>query len=487
MSTARPSQTLTRRLLLQPSASRTIPSHATSSTPLAATCHHFHTSAPRLARRPRFSSVKAETLGLTNKQKVDEYVKEKFPRYSPEELKGLQDVYKYTPEQMQAVRAAELAVGARDMAMQGRIREDKARLPYLDDFSIVRPILDPKPEQQLEAEDYKFLDEQEFIDKFFEKTMQKTTENMEEAAAAAFRASMERVKATDGLEIDLTTKELEDIKTWPELREKFVMSEEEEEMKPSALKRQDEATAAEERVFTAEDTRRILQELINDFSKKVEPKENNATETWQDDERFNIYKSGEAPPLGKVPGVGAQYNRVTDPDDEGLDEEGFYQNLKKATGMSVRDILSIFTKVLVTRAVVNQTRLGKVRSASIMVIAGNGNGRLGLGIAKSADFPTATMAARLLAIRNMRPIRRYENRTIYGTVREKISGTIVELRARPPGMFHLLSPLHIPACKQAKLTILQASVSASRPASSKCAVLPASTTSRPSSPARAIL
>ena len=146
--------------------------------------------------------------------------------------------------------------------------------------------------------------------------------------------------------------------------------------------------------------------------------------------------------------------------------------------MSVRDILSLFTKPLVSRFVVNQTRLGKVRSASVMVIAGNGNGRLGLGMAKSADFGTASMAARALAIRNMKPIRRYENRTIYGTVKVKISGTIVELRARPPGMFRF--PFTHPPLLSNQFTH-QASVSAFPPVSSRCAAPPVSTTSRPSS------
>lgn len=436
MSAARPSQTLTKRLLRQQSASRT-PSHATPSTPLAASCHHFHTSAPRQARRPRFRSIKAEQLGLTTPQKVDEYARSKFPDYAPEHIKYLEKLYKYTPEQMEAVKAGEEVVSPRDMALQGRVREDKARLPYLDDFSAVRPVVDLKPEQQLEAEDYKFLSEQEFIDKLFEKMAQKSTENMEEAAAAAFRRSIERTKAAKGLEIDLTTQELEDMQTWPKLREKFVMSAEEEEMEASKAKAQDEADAAEARTLTTEETRRMLEELVDDFAEQIKPMKNEASsEIFTEDDRLNINTSGEAPPLGKVPGVEGLYKHAADPEDEGLDDEGAYQHLKKVTGMSVRDILSIFTKVLVTRSVVNQTRLGKVRSASIMVIAGNGNGRLGLGIAKSSDFGTASMAARMLAIRNMKPIRRYENRTIYGTVREKISGTIVELRARPPGMFH---------------------------------------------------
>jgi small subunit ribosomal protein S5 len=44
----------------------------------------------------------------------------------------------------------------------------------------------------------------------------------------------------------------------------------------------------------------------------------------------------------------------------------------------------------------------------------------------------------MLAMRNMKPIRRYENRTIFGHSTGKVSGTVVEMFTRPPGM--LLPP-----------------------------------------------
>lgn len=446
----------------------------------------MHTSSPRgKGRQPRFKSVKAEALGLTTRKKVNEYAKSKFPDYNAAQLQGLEEMYDYTPEQLEAVKAGEETVRPRDMALQGRVRDDKARLPYLDDFSAVKPVIDQKPERHLEAEDYTFLSEQEFIDKLFEKMMDKSTENMQGAAAAAFRSSVKRVQAAHGLELDLTTKELEDMETWPELRERFVMSPEEEELSASKLKAQDEAAVKSEGTLSTEETRQMLEDLVDDFSAKLDAAAPNeaSSELFAEQERLGVGTSGEAPPLGKVPGVEGLYKHAQDPEDEGLDDEGAYQHLKKVTGMSVRDILSVYTKVLVTRFVVNQTRLGKVRSASVMVIAGNGNGRLGVGTAKSADFSTAATAARMLAIRNMRPIRRYEDRTIYGTVREKVSGTIVELRSRPPGTFPF--PFHSFPMEQAKLTKAQASASASPPASSKCAAPPASTTSPASSRARA--
>ncbi|KAH8770143.1 37S ribosomal protein S5 [Diaporthe sp. PMI_573] len=138
----------------------------------------------------------------------------------------------------------------------------------------------------------------------------------------------------------------------------------------------------------------------------------------------------------KVPGVAGLYKRQMDESDGGLDPEGTYQELKKKTGMSVREILDIFnkqTKILVRRYVSNQTRLGKIRSTYILAMAGNGNGRLGIGEAKSVDSEVSVMKAKLSAIQNMVPIRRYENRTIYGNVEAKVGGTIVQMYTRPPG------------------------------------------------------
>lgn len=436
MSTIRPGQTLLSRCLSRHAAASRAASPATAApTPLAATCHRLHTSAPRPARRPRFKSIKAEQMGLTTPEKVDEYANRKFPDYDEPQIEGLKEMYEYTEGQIEAVQAGETAVSPRDMALQGRVRDDKARLSYLEDFSEVKPVLDLKPERRLEAKNYKWLSEQEFQDKLFEKMLDKTTANMEEAAAAAFRRSVERVAATNGLEVDLTTKEFEGMETWPELKEKYLMTPEQEEMSNTKLKAKDEANM-KDALVSGKEMRRMLEELVDDFANSLGGKVNEETsELFAEDERLDVNTSGTAPPLGKVPGVEGLYKHANDPEDEGLDEDGRYQDLKKVTGMTVRDLSSIYTKPLVVRFVTNQTRLGKVRSSSIMVIAGNGNGRLGVGMAKSAEHGTAINAARMLALRNMKPIRRYENRTIYGTVKVKLSGTVVELRARPPGMF----------------------------------------------------
>jgi len=135
----------------------------------------------------------------------------------------------------------------------------------------------------------------------------------------------------------------------------------------------------------------------------------------------------------KVPGVAGLYKNQEDPADQGLDPEGVYQTLKKQTGKPLKYLLGLKTKALASRMVANQTRLGKVRRTWTIYIAGDGNGQLGLGEAKSVEHRQAHEKARLLAIKNMRPIPRYEDRTIFGNVEAKVGATVVQLYSRPPG------------------------------------------------------
>lgn len=116
------------------------------------------------------------------------------------------------------------------------------------------------------------------------------------------------------------------------------------------------------------------------------------------------------------------------------DEEGHYDALKKQTGLTLQEIRALNIKILVRHRVVNQTRLGKISSIYNLAIAGNGNGLLGIGEGKGSENDESAVQARIAAIRNMKPIPRYENRTIYGDVDGKVSATEVKLMSRPPGM-----------------------------------------------------
>ena len=89
-------------------------------------------------------------------------------------------------------------------------------------------------------------------------------------------------------------------------------------------------------------------------------------------------------------------------------------------------------------SVVNQTRLGKVRRAYRLSIAGNGNGLLGIGEGKSDEAADAKTQSQYRAIRNMQPIPRYENRTIFGDVTGKVGAVELQLMHRPPGKMSYL-------------------------------------------------
>lgn len=116
------------------------------------------------------------------------------------------------------------------------------------------------------------------------------------------------------------------------------------------------------------------------------------------------------------------------------DIEPAVQRLMRQTGYSDKEIRRFRTKVLVSHRVVNQTRMGKQQRQYFLCVAGNGKGLLGIGEGKSSEPEDARRMATLSAIRNMKPIPRYEERTIYGDVKGKVAGTEVELMTRTPGM-----------------------------------------------------
>jgi hypothetical protein len=107
--------------------------------------------------------------------------------------------------------------------------------------------------------------------------------------------------------------------------------------------------------------------------------------------------------------------------------------LSQQTGMTPEQIRRLRVKNLVNHRVVNQTRLGKIQSMYYLTIAGNENGMIGIGEGKAIENEDASKQAMMNAIRNMRPVPRYEDRTIYGDVEAKVGASVVQLSARSPG------------------------------------------------------
>ncbi|KAJ4150504.1 hypothetical protein LMH87_011252 [Akanthomyces muscarius] len=411
----------------------------TNAAAAVAPCRLFHSSvAARAKRQPRFQNIKAEEMGLTQTPaKMTQAKKELLPEYSREQLEQLRS--KYTPEQMEAIQAGEAAVDAEDLLIQGRIRDDPYRPTYVEDYTKLDPRFDLMPQPEGKPREHKWLDEQDWMDQFSARFSEMADRKTDTQLTRAMARALRRVKDTQGVDmIDLTEEELAELEKNPDALQKYLVEDDDaaadassdKDADPSALLTEAQVQKLDEAI-EAEWKAELERLVAEDTSTEVSP---TSIEMIEDGPAgLERAESAEAPELGKVPGVEGRYKRAADPEDAGQDELGEYQEIKRVTGLALADIKSLYCKILVTRSVSNQTRMGKIRSASIVAIAGNGAGRLGLGMAKSTDSSTAVVTAQMLAIRNMKAVRRYEDRTVYGNATAKVGGTVVELFNRPPG------------------------------------------------------
>ncbi|KAI9832272.1 MAG: hypothetical protein M1819_004450 [Sarea resinae] len=136
--------------------------------------------------------------------------------------------------------------------------------------------------------------------------------------------------------------------------------------------------------------------------------------------------------------------------------------LLQQTGYSLHDIRRIRAKNLVRHRVVNQTRMGKISSQYYLTVAGNQDGLLGIGEGKAAEPEDARRQALMAAIRNMQPVPRYENRTIFGEVDGKVGAVELKLMSRPPGFGVRCQPYIFEMARCAGITDLAARVTRSR-------------------------
>jgi small subunit ribosomal protein S5 len=88
---------------------------------------------------------------------------------------------------------------------------------------------------------------------------------------------------------------------------------------------------------------------------------------------------------------------------------------------------------LITRRVTQQTGKGKIHRRGVLVVVGNGNGLVGYGEAKHDDPSRATNRAFAMAVRSMDYVDRFENRTIWTEMSDKLGATRIILRPRPVG------------------------------------------------------
>ena len=182
-------------------------------------------------------------------------------------------------------------------------------------------------------------------------------------------------------------------------------------------------------------------EIAEDFAKFLQKMPKNPTRLdymkFRDDMRLTVGKeqaernprSSLAPEIPK--GIPVLQRGVAI---EESDIDPAMKRLIRQTGLPFEVIRKFRVKNLVTHRVVNQTRLGKIQSMYYLTVAGNGKGLLGIGEGKSAEPEDARRQAYFNAIRNLQPVPRYEDRTIFGDVKVKFGAVEIELMTRPPGL-----------------------------------------------------
>ncbi|CAL3962386.1 hypothetical protein PZA11_000435 [Diplocarpon coronariae] len=346
-------------------------------------CRNFHAS-PNLCerRRPKPASVSI----------VKKPARELFKGYTPDEKALL--AKKYTPEQIKAIEAGEEAISPEDLDKHGVIRTDLGTLPYLDDFSETRSVLD-RPARYKGPIDVKarLMTPEEMGKNWTEVTEQyKKERDAEWAINPPKEEDAEVPIGLDGLPVP------------PEKRipRREFMS------RLDMMKIEDRLAS-----FTGAKGP-IPREHEIDFTAPGLPKK------FLEDEGEKVTSTAKSE---------ADLEKTADP----RDPDGLYNRLLKQTGMTLDEVLDLKIKILVRHRVVNQTRLGKIASLYCLAIAGNGRGRLGLGESKGQEAEATLQNARVAAIRSMQPVPRYEERTIFGDVDAKVSAVEVKLMSRPPG------------------------------------------------------
>lgn len=312
----------------------------------------FHPSPAQLTnRKPKFPNIKAPETSSGSGPKPGD-----FKPYTEEEKAHL--AKEYSAAQMEAIKAGEAAIDAKDLAEQLRERDDPLRINYVDDFSVIEPSIDRHVRAPETNSDYNFKLKSE--DDFVKDFGRFFAEMPDDATAADF------VKFTDEL--------------------RLTHGKEENELNPHSA---------------------LVPDLFGPGETIDEPRV---------EERKTAAEKGEKE-------RSLQAEEMTDA----------LKSLLLATGYTAGQIRDFRLKTLVSHSVVNQTRLGKVRRAYRLSIAGNGNGLLGIGEGKSDEASDAKTQSQYRAIRNMQPIPRYENRTIFGDVTGKVGAVELQLMHRPPG------------------------------------------------------
>lgn len=343
---------------------------ASTTLPKPAPQRSFHASASRQARKRRPHYPSIKAEDL---KLLNQVAEAEFPKFDTSETALLQK--RYTPSQIAAIKAAESTIDARDVITQGQRRTDPWRLNYEDDLAEVDPVTDIA--QKLGIDDIPGR-----------KSVRLTNEVERDDAISRI--------ATENL-----------AKMYPDgVPEGKLDAAQEKKLQEAIEASLTQATLDPRSVFTSSNPA-VLEALADPRHSLVLP---------------------ELPRLENR--MARQTRHTSTQEQEDLGEKRLLQYL----GWDKKKLRSIRVKTLVVHGVVNQTRMGKIRSMYYLTIAGNQDGLLGVGEGKSVEPEEGRKQSVMSAIRNMRPVPRYENRTTFGDLEKKVGATKVQLFSRPPGM-----------------------------------------------------
>ncbi len=335
-------------------------------------CFHASTPVQARKRRPHYPSIKAEDLKLLNEAAEIEY-----PKFDTSEAALLEK--KYTPGQIAAIKAAESAIDARDVLIQGQRRTDPWRLNYEDDLTEVDPV----------------------------------TDNSNKLTIKDIPGDKKTVRFTDDVERDeaiarIATENM--AKLYPDGVPEGELNEEEQMKLQSSIEAAMVQASLDPRASFTSKNPAAIEALV--------------------DPRHNLV----LPDLPRLQSrIAKEQRRLSTDTEDDFAEKRVLQYI----GWEKAKLRGLRVKTLVTKFVTNQTRMGKIQSMYFLTIAGNQDGLLGIGEGKSVEPDDGRKKSVLSAIRNMRPVPRYENRTTFGDLEKKVGATKVQLYARPPGKFCL--------------------------------------------------
>ena len=140
-----------------------------------------------------------------------------------------------------------------------------------------------------------------------------------------------------------------------------------------------------------------------------------------------------------------------------------YEELHKLTGMDTQYMRSLYVRPILMKRVSCQTSKGKIPNFFCITVVGDRNGMLGLGQGKSRDgMRRAIEKAHWDAIKNLKPISRYEKRTIIGEINYKFHAVKLFLKPAPPGFGLRVNHNIFEICQAAGIKDLRGKVYKSR-------------------------